>query len=102
MSNPIAVYSGDTVLYWSSIIITLGLLAALFMTLSLQRANKGSTAAVWLMLPLAVILSEVVPPHGWRVLISAAMGTVLTALTVWLTGLTPGEKEFVKSKLRRP
>ena len=57
MSNPIAVYSGDTVLYWSAIIITLGLLAALMMTLSLQRTNKGSTAAVWLMLPLAVILS---------------------------------------------
>ena len=32
MSNPIAVYSGDTVLYWSAIIITLGLLAALMMT----------------------------------------------------------------------
>ena len=57
MSNPIAVYSGDTVLYWSAIIISLGLLAALFMTLSLQRSNKGSAAAVFLMVPLAVILS---------------------------------------------
>ena len=28
MSNPIAVYSGSAVLYWSAIIITLGLLAA--------------------------------------------------------------------------
>ena len=67
--------------------------------------RKGVLPAVLpavVVLPLAVILSEVVPPHGWRVLISAAMGTVLTALTVWLTGLTPGEKEFVKSKLRRP
>ena len=42
MSNPIAVYTGDTVLYWSAIIISLGLLAALFMTLSLQRSNKGT------------------------------------------------------------
>ena len=57
MSNPIAVYSGDTVLYWSAIIITLGLLAALMMTLSLQRTNRGSAAAVWLLLPLAVIFS---------------------------------------------
>ena len=57
MTNPIAVYTGDTVLYWSAIIISLGLLAALFMTLSLQRSNKGSAAAVFLMVPLAVILS---------------------------------------------
>ena len=57
MTNPIAVYTGDTVLYWSAIIISLGLLAALFMTLSLQRSNKGSAAAVFLMVPLAVVLS---------------------------------------------
>ena len=57
MTNPIAVYTGDTVLYWSAIIISLGLLAALFMTLSLQRSNRGSAAAVLLMVPLAVILS---------------------------------------------
>ena len=57
MSNPIAVYSGDIVLYWSAIIISLGLVAALMMTLSLQRTNRGSAAAVWLLLPLAVIFS---------------------------------------------
>ena len=57
MTNPIAVYTGDTVLYWSAIIISLGLLAALFMTLPLQRSNKGSAAAAFLMVPLAVILS---------------------------------------------
>ena len=35
MSNPIAVYSGSTVIYWSAIVITLGLLASLLMTLGL-------------------------------------------------------------------
>ena len=57
MSNPIAVYSGNTVLYWSAIIITLGLLASLMMTLSLQRTNRGGASAVWLFFPLAVLFS---------------------------------------------
>ena len=57
MSNPIAVYSGNTVVYWSAVIISLGLLSALMMTLSLQRTNRGSAAAVWLFVPLAVIFS---------------------------------------------
>ena len=57
MSNPIAVYSGNTVLYWSAIIISLGLLAALLMTLSLQRADRNPGFLVYLLVPLTVILS---------------------------------------------
>ena len=55
--NPIAIYSDSTVLYWSSVIIVFGLLASLVLSLSLQRVNGGSSAAMLLFFPLAIILS---------------------------------------------
>lgn len=59
MSHPIAVYSGSTVLYWSAVVIFLGLAAALFMTLSLHRTNGGSAFVVWLFMPLTIVLGVV-------------------------------------------
>ena len=55
--NPIAVYFGSTVLYWSSIIITVGLLAALFMSLSVQISGRGRIVSMMLFFPLAVLFS---------------------------------------------
>lgn len=55
--NPIAVYSGSTVLYWSAIVISVGLLAALFMSLSLQVSNGGRMVSMLLFFPLAVLFS---------------------------------------------
>ena len=55
--NPIAICSGSTVLYWSSVIIVFGLLASLVLTLSLQRSDGGSSTAILLFFPLAIILS---------------------------------------------
>ena len=55
--NPIAVYSGSTVLYWSAIIITAGLLAALFMSLSVQVSHRGRIVSMMLFFPLAVLFS---------------------------------------------
>ncbi len=57
MTNPIAVYSGPVVLYWSAIIISIGLLAALFMSLSLQLANGGRLVSMLLFFPLAIVFS---------------------------------------------
>ena len=57
MSNPIAVYSGSAVLYWSAIIITLGLLAALMMSLSLQKSNDGRAFVMLLFFPLMLLFS---------------------------------------------
>ncbi len=57
MINPIAVYSGSTVLYWSAIIIGVGLLAALFMSLSLQVTGKGRLVSMLLFFPLALLFS---------------------------------------------
>ncbi len=57
MSNPIAIYSGAAVLYWSAIIITLGLLASLMMSLSLQASNGGRAFVMLLFFPLALVFS---------------------------------------------
>ena len=54
--NPIAVYSGSTVLFWSSIVIFLGLAASLFLSLALHRANGGRTAAM--LLAAALLLAD--------------------------------------------
>lgn len=55
--NPIAIYSGNTVIYWSALVIAAGLAASLFMTLSLQRSNGGRRFVVLLFLALTVILA---------------------------------------------
>lgn len=55
--NPIAVYSGSIVVYWSAIIISVGLLAALFMSLSVQVSNGGRMVAMLLFFPLAILFS---------------------------------------------
>lgn len=57
MINPIAVYSGSTVLYWSAIIIGAGLSAALFMSLSLQGTGRGRLVSMLLFFPLALLFS---------------------------------------------
>ena len=41
------------------------------------------------------------PPVWWRFLVSAALGAGTMAVAIWNYGLTPGEKAFVKSKLKR-
>ena len=55
--NPIAIYSGSIVIYWSAVIIMLGVAAGFFMSLSLRATQGGESAALWIFLPMAVLLS---------------------------------------------
>ena len=55
--NPIAVYIGDIVLYWSAVIISVGFLAALFMSVGVQLSNKGRLVSMLLFFPLAIVFS---------------------------------------------
>ncbi|MDO5445490.1 MAG: prolipoprotein diacylglyceryl transferase [Eubacteriales bacterium] len=55
--NSIAMYIGDYEIYWSSVIITLGMICCLTMTLALYKPRNESTAAVWIFFPLAFIFS---------------------------------------------
>ena len=53
----IAVYTGSLTIYWSSIIITLGIAAGLFLTLALYPMDHRHNTAVWVWFPFAVVLS---------------------------------------------
>jgi len=55
--NPIAIYSGSIVIYWSSIIICVGLIATLCMSLSLQSSSNERLSGMFLFVPLAVLIS---------------------------------------------
>lgn len=53
----IAICIGDTLIYWSGIIIALGVMSCFAMAMALYRPAGGSSRAVWLFLPLAAVLS---------------------------------------------
>ncbi|MBQ7895248.1 MAG: prolipoprotein diacylglyceryl transferase [Oscillospiraceae bacterium] len=55
--EPIAIYIGNTIIYWSSIIICLAVAAWFALSYSLYTANGGSRDAMWVFLPIAVFLS---------------------------------------------
>ena len=55
--NQIALYLGERAVYWSSIVITLGVLCALSLTIALFRQRSESLRPVLVYFPLAVILS---------------------------------------------
>ncbi|MBR1457345.1 MAG: prolipoprotein diacylglyceryl transferase [Oscillospiraceae bacterium] len=57
--NPIAIYTGDFTIYWSGIIIALGIAVCLCMTLALYPMSGRSNAAVWVMFPFALFFSVV-------------------------------------------
>lgn len=57
--NQIAICIGSLVIYWSAIVIFFGVVAAFALAYSLYRANGGSRAAMWAMLPIAVVLGVV-------------------------------------------
>ena len=84
--NPIAVYSGSTVLYWSAVIISVGLLAALFMSCSVQRNatashRKGGCRKVPAFVASVRAVSAV-PTRIYSVFLTYA--SYLTLLILWL------------------
>jgi len=55
--NPIAIYSGTTVIYWGAIVIALAAAAWFCLSYSLYTSNDGNGAAMWVFLPIATVLS---------------------------------------------
>ncbi len=110
MTSGIALYSGNIVIYWSAVIIALGILAALFMGVSLRRTDGENTAAMFLLVPIAVLFSVPICrfidwyclseqylsfrdamtnyAHGNYVLPGALLGTFIAALIVKAVGFT--------------
>lgn len=55
--NEIAVFTGSLTIYWSSVIICLGIAAGLCLTLALYPMDHRHNTAVWVFFPIAVVLS---------------------------------------------
>jgi hypothetical protein len=58
--NPIALYLGDTVIYWNGIMVALAVASGFFLGYSIYTAHSGRGAALWLMLPVALALSLII------------------------------------------
>ena len=57
--NPIAIYSGSLVIYWSAIVITLGIAAGFLLAYGVHVSHGGTGAAMWMFLPFATVFSVV-------------------------------------------
>ena len=55
--NPIAISTGSTVIYWSAVVIALGIAAGFALSYSLYISHGGRSTAMWLLLPLALLFS---------------------------------------------
>lgn len=55
--NPVAIYVGSTMIYWSSIIIGLGIASCFFLALALYSSYAGTGRPMWMLLPFAVLFS---------------------------------------------
>ena len=55
----VAICIGSTYIYWSSVIISLAIAAWFALSYSLYTANGGKADAMWLFLPIAVLLSVI-------------------------------------------
>lgn len=108
--NQIAICIGSTLIYWSSIIICLGIAACFALSYALYTSHGGRPSAMWLLLPLALIFSVIFARFihwychteqyagFWRAMTDysqgdyflhgAIIGTVLAALLVKLLGFT--------------
>lgn len=108
--NPIAFTFGTHAVYWSAVIITLGVAVCFTMTCALFTSHGGHSVAVWLLLPLGVVFSVLlcrllhwychVEQYGgfWKamtdyssggyVLTGALLGTALAGLVVRALRLT--------------
>ena len=54
--NEIAVFTGSLTIYWSSIIICLGIAAGLSLTLALYPVDHRHNTAVWVWFPITTVL----------------------------------------------
>ena len=108
--NQIAVCIGNTFIYWSSVIIFLGIAACFALSYALYTSHGGRGSALWLLLPLAllfsVLLSRLIHWYChmeqyagfWRAMTDysqgdyclhgAILGTMLAALLVKKLGFT--------------
>ena len=65
--NEIAVFTGNITIYWSAVVITLGIAAGLCLSLALYPMDHRHNTAVWVFFPIALALSVLPWSFGRRV-----------------------------------
>ena len=108
--NPVAIHIGSTMIYWSSLVIALGVAACFFISLALYTSYAGGGSPMWMTLPFAIVFSVVLSriihwychmeqysgffgaitnySAGGYCLPGAILGTVLAAMLVGKLGFT--------------
>ena len=86
MMEQIAICIGSTVIYWSSVIITLAIASAFALSFSLYTANGGSRRTMWAYLPIAVFLSVIFSRFIHWYCHSEQYNGLIKALTDYSTG----------------
>lgn len=57
MTGQIAIYTGDTVIYWSTLVLCLAVAAWFCLSYALYVPNGGRASAMWVFLPFACVFS---------------------------------------------
>lgn len=65
--NSIAVYIGDTAVYWSSVLIVLGTAAGFLLSYSIYTSHSGRGSGMWVMLAFSIVLGVLLSRliHAW-------------------------------------
>ena len=84
--NEIAVFTGSLTIYWSAIIICLGIAAGLCLTLALYPMDHRHNTAVWVWFPITTVLSVLLSRliHWYSHI--EQYGSLLEAMTDYSTG----------------
>ena len=115
--NEIAVFTGSLTIYWSAVVICLGIAAGLCLTLALYPMDHRHNTAVWVFFPFAVVFSVILSrtihwyshieqydsflkavtdySYGGYVVQGVILGVILAAVLVRLFRLTPSAGELL-------
>lgn len=94
--HKIAFMIGDRFIYWSPIIITFGVLAAVCMFLALHMGHTGKATGAFVAVPLSLVLSLVLGRLAYWLCVPESYGTLMQAMTdfstdrISLTGIVAG------------
>ena len=58
-AEPIAIYTGSIAIYWSGLVICLGIAAGFFLSLGIYMASNRESADLWVFFPFALVFSVV-------------------------------------------
>jgi 4-hydroxythreonine-4-phosphate dehydrogenase len=85
--NSVAIALGGALIYWSALIVCLGVAAWFFLSLSLNRSDGGQDGALWLLFPLAMLFSVLLSRLLHWYCHSEQYASLFAAMTDYRSGL---------------